>query len=99
MEPPKIYEELNRRLDEPRLGKLYRAVRSAFNDKNPIAHNWEHVRRDILNAVEIGLEEGADMDIVLPAIILHDLGDGRNVGRMRLAKRFSYSPVYHLRWA
>jgi HD superfamily phosphodiesterase len=74
MEPRKIYDELNRRLEEPRLEKLYRAVRSAFNEKNPIAHNWEHVCRDILHAVEIGLEEGADMDIVLPAIILHDLG-------------------------
>ena len=74
MEPTSIYEELNRRLEEPRLRKLYQVVRSAFNEKDPIAHNWEHVRRDILHAVWIGLEEGADMDIVLPAMILHDLG-------------------------
>ena len=74
MEPDKIYEELDRRLEEPRLQKLYQSVRSAFNEKNPIAHNWEHVRRDIVHALWIGLEEGADMDIVLPAMILHDLG-------------------------
>jgi len=74
MEPARIYEELNHRLEEPRLRKLYQSVRSAFNEKNPIAHNWEHVRRDILHALWIGLEEGADMDIVLPAMILHDLG-------------------------
>ncbi|UCF98802.1 MAG: HD domain-containing protein [Spirochaetaceae bacterium] len=74
MEPQKIYTELNRMLEEPRLRKLYRAAEAAFNEKDPIAHNWEHVRRDILHAVWIGLEEGADMGIVLPAMILHDLG-------------------------
>jgi len=74
MEPQRVYTELNRLLEEPRLRKLYQEVRSAFERKDPIAHNWEHVRRDILNAVTIGLEEGADMDIVMPAVILHDLG-------------------------
>jgi hypothetical protein len=74
MESQRIYERLNRLLEEPRLRTLYQAVRSAFEEKDPIAHNWEHVRRDIVNAVRIGLEEGADMDVVMPAMILHDLG-------------------------
>lgn len=74
MEPERIYKELNRRLEEPRLRKLYQSVRSVYNETNPIAHNWEHIRRDILHAFWIGLEEGADMDIVLPAVILHDIG-------------------------
>ena len=74
MDRQRIYWELNRLLEEPRLRKLHRAVESAFKEKDPIAHNWEHVRRDILNAVWIGLEEGADMEIVMPAMILHDLG-------------------------
>lgn len=74
MDRQKIYGELNRLLEEPRLRKLYQAVESAFKERDPIAHNWEHVRRDILNAVWIGMEEGAAMDIVMPAMILHDLG-------------------------
>jgi len=74
MDRQKIYRELNRRLEEPRLRKLYQTVEAAFKEKDPIAHNWEHIRRDILNAVWIGLDEGADMEIVMPAMILHDLG-------------------------
>ncbi len=74
MEPEKIYAELNRLLEKPRLRKLYQAAEAAFKEKDPIAHNWEHVCRDVLNAVWIGLEEGADMNIVMPAMILHDLG-------------------------
>ncbi len=39
-----------------------------------VAHNWEHIYRDTLNAIEIGEAEGADMHIVLPAIAMHDIG-------------------------
>ena len=74
MEIEGIYKELNRRLEEPRLRKLYRSVRTVYREADPIAHNWEHIRRDLLHALWIGLEEGADMGIVLPAAILHDLG-------------------------
>ncbi len=38
------------------------------------AHNWEHIYRDTLNAVVIGEAEGADMSVVLPAIVMHDIG-------------------------
>lgn len=41
---------------------------------NLVAHNWEHTRRDILNAIVIGEAEGADMRIVLPAMAMHDIG-------------------------
>lgn len=74
MERQKIYAELNQLFEEPRLQKLYRVVESAFKEKDAIGHNWEHVRRDIVNIIEVGLEEGADMEIVMPAIILHDIG-------------------------
>ena len=70
----RIYGELNRLLEEARLRELYQKVQSAFKVEDPIAHNWEHVRRDILNAVWIGLGEDADMEIVMPAVILHDIG-------------------------
>lgn len=41
---------------------------------NLTAHNWEHIYRDTLNAIAIGEAEKADMTIVLPAIIMHDIG-------------------------
>jgi len=69
-----LYAELNRLLATPRVKALYQKVKSEFDLRDAIGHNWEHVRRDIVNAVKIGLEEGTDMDIVLPAIILHDIG-------------------------
>lgn len=69
-----IYAELDRLLEEPRLRRLYRAAEKLFKRQDPLAHNWEHVRRDILNAVWIGAEEGSDPGLVLPAMILHDLG-------------------------
>ncbi len=74
MEQQKIYDELNSLLSQPRLRKLYRKVEEEFREQDAIGHNWEHVRRDILNAVYIGGKENADMEIVMPAIILHDIG-------------------------
>jgi len=38
------------------------------------AHNWEHIYRDTLNAIVIGEAERADMGVVLPAIVMHDIG-------------------------
>jgi uncharacterized protein len=38
------------------------------------AHNWEHIYRDTLNAIVIGEAEGADMSVVMPAIVMHDIG-------------------------
>ncbi len=38
------------------------------------AHNWEHIYRDTLNAIVIGEAERADMTVVLPAIVMHDIG-------------------------
>lgn len=69
-----VYNDLNTRLQEPRLKDLYRTVEKLFLVQDAIGHNWEHVRRDILNVVYIGREEHADMNIVVPAMILHDIG-------------------------
>ncbi len=38
------------------------------------AHNWEHIYRDVLNAIVVGEGESANMDIVMPAIVMHDIG-------------------------
>ena len=38
------------------------------------AHNGEHIYRDTLNAIVIGEAERADMSVVLPAIVMHDIG-------------------------
>jgi HD superfamily phosphodiesterase len=62
--------------------QLYDRVKTSFRDHGPIAHNWDHIFRDTLNAIVIGEPEKADMDIVLPAIMLHDIG-------------FLYSPDPH----
>lgn len=74
MDHQKIYNSLNRFLSQSKLRNLYLNVRKEFREQDAIGHNWDHVRRDILNAVYIGNKENADMDIVMPAIILHDIG-------------------------
>lgn len=74
MDKLKVYKDLTEYLREPRLGSLYRTVKRMFLEQDAIGHNWEHIRRDILNVVYIGRQERADMDIVLPAMILHDIG-------------------------
>ncbi|HVQ44643.1 MAG TPA: HD domain-containing protein [Candidatus Saccharimonadia bacterium] len=54
---------------------VYKYVEKRFKDTpNLVAHNWDHARRDTLNAIVIGESEDADMSIVLPAMIMHDIG-------------------------
>lgn len=78
MEQQQIFKELNRFLSEPRLRRLYTEVEAAFKKHDLGAHDWEHVKRVIMHSVEIGLEEHADMSIVIPAAIQHDLGYATN---------------------
>jgi HD superfamily phosphodiesterase len=54
--------------------KVYKKVRFDFDRSNLTAHNWEHIFRDICNAIVIGEAEHADMRVVLPAITMHDIG-------------------------
>ena len=54
--------------------RLYERVRADFRERNSLGHNWEHVKRVIVNAVYVAIEEKADMQIVLAAAILHDIG-------------------------
>lgn len=54
---------------------IYDYTKSRF-DATPrlYAHNFEHARRDTINAIAIGEPEGADMHIVVCAAVLHDIG-------------------------
>jgi len=38
------------------------------------SHDWAHIKRVTQNAIVIGKKEGANLDILIPAAILHDLG-------------------------
>jgi hypothetical protein len=68
------YAELDRVLGMPRFARLYEDVRTRFLAIQGIGHNWEHVRRVVINAALLCRQEGADPDIVLAAAILHDIG-------------------------
>ena len=59
---------------DSKLRKVVVAVKRDFDKSGLTAHNWEHIWRDALNAVVIGEAEKADMKIVLPAIVMHDIG-------------------------
>jgi len=67
-------DRLQRYLTINRITSLYERAEKSFAEKNLIAHGWDHIYRDIINAVVIGEQEQANMDIVLPATILHDIG-------------------------
>jgi HD superfamily phosphodiesterase len=67
-------EKLRNYLAISRNLRLHDQVRDAFHARGPVAHNWDRIFRDTVNAVGIGEPEGADMEIVLPAVLLHDVG-------------------------
>ncbi len=76
----KVYNpSLTNRLDsylkrDKKFKKIYQAVQKDFLKADFAGHNWEHIYRDILNAIVIGETERAKMDIVMPAIAMHDIG-------------------------
>lgn len=54
------------------LERIKRRVKKALEGRDP-AHDFLHVMRVYKNAELIGKKEQADMEILLPAVLLHDL--------------------------
>jgi uncharacterized protein len=53
-------------------GKIERKVKRLLEGREP-AHDFYHIMRVYKNAKVIGQHEGANMEILLPAVLLHDL--------------------------
>jgi uncharacterized protein len=66
--------KLKKYLEDKRLKIVHDEVKAAFEQHDLIAHNWDHIYRDTINAIWIGEAEGAAMEIVIPSILLHDIG-------------------------
>ncbi len=73
---PDLRDKLLKYLDQDEVFRqVYDYTRQRFQKATHLtAHNWEHAYRDTINAVQIGEAEGADMAVVLPAIVMHDIG-------------------------
>jgi uncharacterized protein len=54
------------------LDSIKRRVKKVLEGRDP-AHDFQHIMRVYKNAELIGRREGADMKILLPAVLLHDL--------------------------
>ena len=67
-------KQLEGHLADKRIKLIHDSVKTAFESRDFIAHNWDHIYRDTINAIRVGEAEGADMQIVVPAILLHDIG-------------------------
>lgn len=67
------YSTLKNLLAEPKLAKLYSTMKTKYQGLK-ISHNWEHIMRVTLNAVVLGTKEGANLGLVIPAALLHDIG-------------------------
>jgi len=74
MDPEAVYSQLDSVLKEPRFAHLYEEVKARFLATDGIGHNWEHVRRVIVNAAYLCQEEKANLDVVMAGSILHDIG-------------------------
>lgn len=51
-----------------------RKISKQYMDRNDGAHGWDHVTRVYNLCVKIGKEEGADLEILKLAALLHDIG-------------------------
>jgi uncharacterized protein len=54
------------------LDRIKKRVKKVLEGRDP-AHDFQHIMRVYKNADLIGRKEGADMDVLLPAVLLHDL--------------------------
>lgn len=81
---------------DPTYKAIYEYTKQRFEAATQLsAHNWAHTYRDILNAIVIGEAEGANMQVVLPAMTMHDIGflygaDGKTHGAVGADNLASY---------
>ena len=72
--------ELKERLDahvqrDPRLKEVYVTARRLYGQHDFLHHNFIHVMRDLYRALVIAEDEGGvDYSILIPAVLLHDIG-------------------------
>ena len=69
-----IHPILKPYLSSPRTSALYNAVSRRYVEVAIPAHGWDHIYRCLINAVTIGETEDCRMEIVVPAMLLHDIG-------------------------
>jgi uncharacterized protein len=87
---------------DPLFKQVYDYTKQRFDAAPHLtAHNFEHAYRDVINAILIGESEGADMSIVLPAAVMHDIGflygaTGKTHGAVGADKLAEYLAEGHL---
>ena len=60
---------------DPRIKKVYDCTKKKYHKANLAQHNFEHVLRDLYRALIIaGTEKNVDYFILIPAVLLHDIG-------------------------
>jgi len=60
---------------DPWIKKVYNYAKEKYNKANLAQHNWAHVLRDLYRALVIAEEEsGVNYSVLIPAVILHDIG-------------------------
>jgi hypothetical protein len=60
---------------DPRILKVYREARRLYSQGQRAHHNFDHVLRDLYRALVIaGTETGVDYSILIPSVLLHDIG-------------------------
>lgn len=57
---------------DPRLDAVAAAARALYTGEDP-GHDWSHVERVLASCAAIGREVGADLGVLLPAALLHDV--------------------------
>jgi len=60
---------------DPRIKKVYDYAKEKYDKPNLVQHNWAHILRDLYRALVIAEgESGVNYNILIPAVILHDIG-------------------------
>ena len=60
--------------NDPRILNVYLEARRRYNEFDLLHHNFTHVMRDLHRALVIAAEEEVDYGILIPSVLLHDIG-------------------------